>query len=401
MASPPPADNTFHLFPLLPLEIRRMIWEFCLPYRVVEIDDPPHQCEWKPPRVCTLDTTRTTNTRPPAISRVSHEAREVAFRHGGVYGVVTGKGEKLEKDPKQPYYWQYNFSNPWIQPGRDVLHLHWTPGRNFNEVNWNPDNPEGALALLHYLAPKMRAPAVSIMAEVVLPFRAGWVDIVSLGDVDAMEVLSKWEEYMVVIEMVSIHVRLDVATLSGLFGVGGDERVKLVDPDDWGSMEEYGRLWRVYGSAQDAEAAEFFGSIADRTRFTARVEKWRQDLVKVWIWDQWMSCRWREDLPVERVWRGRNRGNNSPGGSPSWDPGNRRRWEIDMDVTEPNDEEPWVRMKKESMPRFQPKIMFRLCGRECYLPEEERPRLRWRYPSLGRRTPPWPPGWPPRRESTG
>ena len=360
----PSSSTTFHLFRLFPLEIRRAIWEFCLPHRIVEIDYPVDRNEWNPPRVCNLATVTTTNARPPAISRVCHEAREVALRHGGECGVVEGKGE-------EPYYSYYQFPpGPWIQPGRDTLHLHWTPGSLFNDLYWNPDNPDRAIELLHYLAARMRAPAISIMAELVLPFRCwSWVDanIKSPEDTAAVEVLSQRDEYMVVLDMIILHARLDVATRSGLFGVAGDERVKLVDPDDWAVMEEYGRLWRLHGSAQDVEAAEFFSSIADRSTFTSHIAKWRQDLFKVWVWHQWKLCRFRENLHVDSVWLGRDRWGDTPQGFPSYDPANWRPWVIDIEVREPNDEEPWVRMKKQSMPRFQPKIMFRLCGSECYL----------------------------------
>lgn len=88
MASPRPheaddADHVFPFFPRFPLEIRWMIWEYCLPHRVVELDAC---CDWliddtPSTSTCEFTTTSTTNCAPPTISRVCREAREVALRH--------------------------------------------------------------------------------------------------------------------------------------------------------------------------------------------------------------------------------------------------------------------------------------------------------------------------------
>lgn len=43
-------DATFHRFPDLPAELRLMVWRWCLPHRVVELDDvgydenTPYEC---------------------------------------------------------------------------------------------------------------------------------------------------------------------------------------------------------------------------------------------------------------------------------------------------------------------------------------------------------------------
>lgn len=73
------ADHVFPLFPRFPLDIRWMIWEFCLPHRVVELD----ACSWDTDTdtTCEFTTTSTTNCAPPTISRVCREAREVVLRH--------------------------------------------------------------------------------------------------------------------------------------------------------------------------------------------------------------------------------------------------------------------------------------------------------------------------------
>ena len=424
--------RTFSLFPLFPVEIRLLIWSSCLPRRVVEIDNPAHFSEWDPLRTCTLSTTTRTNSRPPVISRVCREAREVASRAGGwtwkmiqVTGVGGFDAEEGEGDSPPPYYYQfskYRGDETWIQPGRDeVVHLHWTPATHVDDFaeSWTEmEKRDRAVELLWWLRRRMRIERVSIVADVVCPFRGDWVRLgnVAIQDTEAVVALGRevpvGGEYEVVLEMVTVHVRLDAAVKSGLFGVAGDERVKLVGVDDWDGIERFAALWREYGSGLDEETGKLFEEIRDREAFTMRVEKWRRDVIKPWIWHQWRACRWKEDLPVDRVWKGRNRWVDAPGpavtdaGLPTWDPNGERRWGIDIEVREPNEDDLWVKEELENMPRFVPKIMFRLCGGECYLPEPERPRLRWRLPSppgrgrgrggARRRSPPWPQGWPPR-----
>lgn len=70
------------LLPPVPLEVRWMIWEFCLPHRVVELDvcsRDRNRHITDTPSACEFTTTSTTNCAPPTISRV---CREVALRHG-------------------------------------------------------------------------------------------------------------------------------------------------------------------------------------------------------------------------------------------------------------------------------------------------------------------------------
>ena len=56
---------------------------------------------------------------------------------------------------------------------------------------------------------------------------------------DAIRKLDSQREYMVAIVMVSIHIPPDIAARSGLFGLLGDDRVKLVDPSDWDTIDKY------------------------------------------------------------------------------------------------------------------------------------------------------------------
>lgn len=423
-------DSTFSLFPSFPLEIRWAIWECCLPHRVIELDSADQDDSRQPlPRTCRqLSTTSITNRCPPVISRVCREARQVALRHGSEGGWETvrrSKNDDADADADEPIYSLY--SSPWIQPGRDILHLHWTPFTHASDVWYDFDDPDKPIQLLHHLQARVQPPAISILADLVLPFRRRWVDRRSWDYrfTDAVKEISRGDEYMVVLKMVPLHIRPDVATLSGLFGVAGDERIKLVDPDDWATMNQYQTLWRLHGSVLDADAAEFFDSVVpqhdmgpETSELSTRVAQWRHDFVKVWIWHRWKRHRVRDDnalpeLEADRVWLGEDRWGDAPAPTYHHWEAPPRPWGIDIEEREPNYENPWVQDIREKMPQFHPRIMFRLCARECHRPEHERPRLRWRpvqrsrgggpvnrrFP--GTRTPPWPPGWPPRAPETG
>lgn len=82
-----PAEQSFTKFPNLPTELRRAIWRCCLPLRVYELDgafarvifgvvDPQKSLP------CSLHIPSALNVRPPVITRVCRESRELAFEEG-------------------------------------------------------------------------------------------------------------------------------------------------------------------------------------------------------------------------------------------------------------------------------------------------------------------------------
>src|SRR5277367_3810584 len=80
MTAPAPAKE-FTLFPQLPLDLRRAVWQQCLPHRVMELDAPSQA---KVETYCELYRTSALNMRPPVITRVCRESRDVAFENAGV-----------------------------------------------------------------------------------------------------------------------------------------------------------------------------------------------------------------------------------------------------------------------------------------------------------------------------
>lgn len=80
--------QSFELFPRLPIELQRRIWELCLPARVVELDLPATDgaldrlAANKAPFLCTLQPTSNINSRVPLATRICRESRSVALLAG-------------------------------------------------------------------------------------------------------------------------------------------------------------------------------------------------------------------------------------------------------------------------------------------------------------------------------
>lgn len=124
-------DDTFRLFPQLPIELRVEIWRLCLLHRVSEMDYPvdfmiygsadPDDGEY----ACSLRSTSIDNTRPPLLTRVCRESRRIAFESGNFLPVLSSRAiDSLCKPPKVAWY-ATNRSNPnrWQAPSRDSAHL--------------------------------------------------------------------------------------------------------------------------------------------------------------------------------------------------------------------------------------------------------------------------------------
>ena len=105
------SNDSFHYFTRLPLELRRIIWEHCLPYRIAEEDIPAFLLDGDESRqACLPERTTYLNTRLPVIAFVNSESRQVALEQG-----------RWEQGQEST-----SLESIWVQPRRDVLHLNWT-----------------------------------------------------------------------------------------------------------------------------------------------------------------------------------------------------------------------------------------------------------------------------------
>ena len=229
-----PDMATFYLFPQLAPELRRAIWRNCLPYRTLEIDIPidcivfdievealyPFKLIALPP--CKLHDTTYMNLRPPLISRVCRESRDVAFE--------TGRFKSRSKDRPDNSKWvsmnTVNY-NVWEDPTRDSYHLNWSAC--YNADYGGDGNPLGCLA---WNAAQVRGGGsmmVSFLDESSYHFKTP----------EMIEHLGQLPSWLVVMRVVVVHADLRTAAATGLFGLLGDERVQLVDVSEKARIDDF------------------------------------------------------------------------------------------------------------------------------------------------------------------
>jgi len=256
----------FHLFPRLPLEIREVIWQLCLPHRVCELDyiqanvlydgiDEPWPCE--------LSETTTINSRPPIVTRICRGSRAVAFRKGGF--LSNGDDRPLHAQ------WQ-NLANekPWLDLSRDTLHVNWTQVCDA-DYNYDPighplrnlvyeagDRTRGVSIMVEYLELSDQArygvPSANYDRDLFRdPDVGGPVPLgqygrpLSTGQLINLEALQQLSTWHIVIRVLVIHCEDRKAASSGLFGLLGDARVQVV------GMEEEQRLTEMLRFATQCE----------------------------------------------------------------------------------------------------------------------------------------------------
>lgn len=195
---------TFPRFPDLPVELRLMIWSYCLPHRVMELDMSTRAIG--PPLPCGLTLTSTLNGLPPLISRVCHESRTVALQSRSMIP---------EADVPEEASWLFAMKTQHpIDPLRDIIHL-----------NWEPGSPEFSShgSSFFYLA--WYAASVA---------RGGSFMLRNLRFIEDYEkdALKRMPSWIVVVRTIIIHASNRYVARTGLFGLLGDEPVQLVYVSD-------------------------------------------------------------------------------------------------------------------------------------------------------------------------
>ena len=158
MATPTPAPapapaEEFTLFPQLPLDLRRTIWQQCWPRRVMELD-ATHPVEVE--TYSELFRTSLLNMRPPVITRVCRESRDVAFENTGV--VKDDNDLNAPRWSSRTALWHH-----WFNPATDIVHLNWGPP--YNADFDNTGNP-----IPFFLWEAAKGKAASLTADLLYPF---------------------------------------------------------------------------------------------------------------------------------------------------------------------------------------------------------------------------------------
>jgi hypothetical protein len=272
--------DDFHPFPRLPAEPRLEIWRLCLPHRVSEDDEPvafivytSYGYQREVP--CGLRSTSRSNTRPPLLTRVCRESREVAFATGTWYPYLDWRGRgpvpglPSEADWNPDYVIDKGF---WLDPSRDSAHMNWVPTYDIDFATTFNGHPLTSLA--------EDAQSVNGSASFMLDaLEDGWdwgLDSSNFSlasrfpgpirtppsgqNPAALKLLPEW---MVVVKVVIIHLDSRRAARSGLFGLSGDEVIQVVDASSLLASQ-------LYELAEDCERGALAITAAqDFTRMSA------------------------------------------------------------------------------------------------------------------------------------
>ncbi|KAF5860550.1 hypothetical protein ETB97_001393 [Aspergillus alliaceus] len=187
-------NNSFHYFLQLPLELRRLIWKHCLPYRIAEEDIPGFLLDGNESRqVCWADRITYQNAQPPLIAFVNSESRQVALEQGRSLKVLLDGAD-----------------------GADPFDSLW---RRYHGV-YDPLTNEEAYG-------------TSICVE-------------SQSRLD------------IAMAAVSLHITRKAALKSGLFGLLGDAPVQIVDIDDEARSREFQALFREHALEKEPAVQTLF-----------------------------------------------------------------------------------------------------------------------------------------------
>ncbi|KAJ5635464.1 uncharacterized protein N7484_008777 [Penicillium longicatenatum] len=213
------AENSFHLFPRLPTELRLQIWRLCIPYRVWDIDLPTDEGIYDKPNAdgsypCKVTPTAKLNGLPPVIIRVCQESRNVAKESGGIFTEDTYKD--LPHDAGFVSTTTNGIADDfWVDTKRDSAHLNWTP--YYESIYQNSFG--SALAYLAWHS-RLVTGRPSIMGD--------WAAMIVDQKEERFDVFEQIPSWWVIMRVVIIHASFREAAQTGFFGLLGDASVQIV-----------------------------------------------------------------------------------------------------------------------------------------------------------------------------
>ncbi|KAE8365719.1 hypothetical protein BDV27DRAFT_144184 [Aspergillus caelatus] len=338
------SNDSFHYFAQLPLEIRRLIWEHCLPYRIAEEDIPAFLLDGDESRqACFPKRTTYLNTRLPVIAFVNSESRHVALEQG-----------RWERGQEPT-----SLESIWVQPRRDVWHINWT--RASYDVMGPAIEPDSPMAYTLWHAAELGMQP-SIVAEMINYFDLKGLLDGTYGTADADDDDEFWRrsfhhrtmrypldnqeardiadlaEYArwldVAMVAVTLHISREAALRSGLFGLLGDAPVQMVDVDDEARLREFQALFRER-ALENEPAVQTLFELFTGTQFRAAVETWKRQAEWIFLASMWDYARKENDNL-----------RTNPGSA--WIPYLSGPEYIDLHRYSPNENHPWVQEARQT-----------------------------------------------------
>ncbi|KAE8418057.1 hypothetical protein BDV36DRAFT_283196 [Aspergillus pseudocaelatus] len=339
------SNVSFHYFAQLPLEIRRLIWEHCLPYRIAEEDIPAFLLDGEESRqACLPERITYLNTRLPVIAFVNNESRQVALGQG-----------RWERGQEPT-----SLESIWVQPRRDVLHLNWT--RMSYDVLGPLIEPESPIDWFSVQAEQLGMQP-SIVAEIIYyfdlkgllecadstdgangcePFFTSWsrrhdgmYDPLSIQEARDIAALAEFHKsFDVAMAAVSLHISREAVLRSALFGLLGDAPVQMVDVDDEAQLRKFQALFKEHALEKEPAVKTLF-ELFTSTRFRAAVETWKRQAEWIILASMWDYARKENDIV---------RANPGSAWAP-YLPGPEYR--INLHRYSPNEDHPWVKEARQ------------------------------------------------------
>ncbi|KAI8957391.1 hypothetical protein F5Y11DRAFT_363873 [Daldinia sp. FL1419] len=190
------AMQTFPQFRNLPPEIRLMVWDYCLPRRVVPLHDTKFIESWRD--VAAVDNTPIACPNPPVISQVCRESRDFALMHG-----------RLENTA----FWG---TPVWFNRRIDTLHVEYDCYQEFSRSGGKCiENGMMQLAYRHDIPLMIEHDVFSFSFSSPFPGPYAGSDFTRW----AIQRLAGRAECTVVLRDAPIHMEYQDACASGLFGL--------------------------------------------------------------------------------------------------------------------------------------------------------------------------------------
>jgi len=347
----------------LPFEIRKMIWLYCIPSRVIELEVPPDRRLPSHSATCISWTTHQ-NTRTPVVTRICRESRQVVLKECG------GPIDHKEARPSTEYKVT---KMPWFYPGRDII--------SWSSLSCTlPYGPKALGDHSYFIKYSLQARDVVVPGELIFPFRYlmppkemfNFKPNFNRTESDGFRVLN---DFMVCLQIVTLHMSPEEALNSTISGRTGDSLVHLVDIYDAVQIKKISDEVKP----QDANTELIFDRLLQTETLHHEVDVWKEHAKLNWIcrsFENYHADRSDEQFEHDRRMKLPSRElecfvkhpqDTSPGevDHERWfksyinhNPPRFDRFMFDMSI-------PWVQWAYNDVPTFRPVIMFRLCVRNC------------------------------------
>lgn len=349
--------TTFTSFSRLPYEIRAMIWLECIPSRVVELDVPCNEILPAHTETC-ISWTAHQNTRPPVLSRVCHESREIILK-------LYGRPLNTRRDDL------YGCTQSvWFNGKKDTVFL-----SSILCFSLPPSDNGGDD---YFIRCAKKAQEVAVPAQIIYPFHYLTMPLEPISvrpriTKQQADKISKLRDITVCLKVIQVHMSAEKALKGAISGPTGDQLVLIVNVDDSETIEKIADDAEHYHPSDNTP--KIFALLKDTKKFLKEVRTWERHAAKHWTCQRFVEYAnmpghhpLDPDAPhnIDKFWT------HSPD-SPTQDPITSKRWDNlyerskypQMDNFELNMTNPWSQWAHQDIPNFKPVIMFRLCVRDC------------------------------------